>query len=74
MPNGNRTRCLAGVVEEFRIRSQAAMALIDGSRVAGCDASQSAFCNAVMLDAASPSNVPWLNPGVVKEAVRDQRR
>ncbi|HEY3675117.1 MAG TPA: alpha/beta fold hydrolase [Candidatus Tumulicola sp.] len=60
---------LAGVVEEFRIRSQAAMQLIDGSRVPEATRRKARFAMQLMLDAASPSNVPWLNPGVVKEAV-----
>jgi polyhydroxyalkanoate synthase subunit PhaC len=60
---------LAGVVEEFRIRSQAAMALIDGARVPDATRRKARFAMQLMLDAASPSNVPWLNPGVIKEAV-----
>jgi polyhydroxyalkanoate synthase subunit PhaC len=60
---------LAGVVEEFRIRSQAAMSLIDGSRVPEATRRKARFAMQLMLEAASPSNVPWLNPGVVKEAV-----
>ncbi len=65
---------LAGVVEEFRIRSQAAMALIDGARVPDATRRKARFAMQLMLDAASPSNVPWLNPGVIKEAVRHERR
>ena len=73
-PEWRANPMFAGVVEEYRIRSQAAMALIDGARVPEATHRKARFAMQLMLDAASPSNVPWLNPGVIKEADEYERR
>ncbi len=59
---------LAGIVEDFRVRTQAALSLVDSSRLPEATRKKARFAMQLMTDAMSPSNVPWLNPGVVKEA------
>jgi polyhydroxyalkanoate synthase len=59
---------LAGVVEDYRARTDAAMQLVDSARLPEATRRKAKFAMQLMCDAYSPSNVPWLNPGVVKEA------
>lgn len=63
---------LAGIVEDYRVRSQAAMQLVDTARLPEATRRKARFAMQLMLDAFAPSNVPWLNPGVVKEAMDSQ--
>ncbi|MEO6834902.1 MAG: alpha/beta fold hydrolase [Candidatus Tumulicola sp.] len=60
---------LAGIVEDYRVRSQAALQLVDSARLPEATRRKARFAMQLMLDAFAPSNVPWLNPGVVKEAM-----
>ncbi|MGA8534163.1 MAG: alpha/beta fold hydrolase [Candidatus Tumulicola sp.] len=60
---------LAGIVEDYRVRSQAALALVDSARLPEATRRKARFAMQLTLDAFAPSNVPWLNPGVVKEAM-----
>jgi polyhydroxyalkanoate synthase len=60
---------LASVVEDYRVRTQAAMQLIDTARLPEATRRKARFAMQLMSDAMAPSNVPWLNPGVVKEAM-----
>ena len=63
---------LAGIVEDYRVRSQAALQLVDSARLPEATRRKARFAMQLMLDAFAPSNVPWLNPGVVKEAMDSQ--
>jgi len=60
---------LAGIVEDYRVRCEAAMQLIESTRLPEATRRKARFAMQLMLDAFAPSNVPWLNPGVVKEAM-----
>ena len=67
-PEWSSNPFLAGVVEDYRARTQAAMQLVDSARLPEATRRKARFAMQLMCDAFSPSNVPWLNPGVVKEA------
>ena len=60
---------LAGIVEDYRVRTHAALQLVDSSRLPEATRHKARFAMQLMIDAFAPSNVPWLNPGVVKEAM-----
>jgi polyhydroxyalkanoate synthase len=60
---------LAGLLEEYLTRTRAAMELVDGSRLPEATKRKARFAMQMLSDAFSPSNVPWLNPAVVKEAM-----
>jgi polyhydroxyalkanoate synthase len=59
---------LAGVVEDYRARTDAALQLVASSRLPEATRNKARFAMRLMCDAFAPSNIPWLNPGVVKEA------
>ncbi len=63
---------LAGVVEEYQARTEAALQLVDSARLPEATRRKARFAMQLMCDAFAPSNVPWLNPGVVKEATETQ--
>lgn len=67
-PEWRENPFLAGVVEDYRARTQAALQLVDSSRLPEATRRKARFAMQLMCDAFAPSNVPWLNPGVVKEA------
>jgi polyhydroxyalkanoate synthase subunit PhaC len=67
-PEWRANPLLAGLVEDYRARTQAAMQLVDASRLPEATRRKARFAMQLMCDAFAPSNVPWLNPGVVKEA------
>ena len=71
-PEWSENPMLAGVVEDYRARTDAAMALVDSSRLPEPTKRKARFAMQLMCDAFAPSNVPWLNPGVVKEATETQ--
>jgi polyhydroxyalkanoate synthase subunit PhaC len=60
---------LAGILEDYRVRTQAAFQLIDSARLPEATRRKARFAMQLTCDAFAPSNVPWLNPGVVKEAM-----
>ncbi|MBV8491094.1 MAG: poly-beta-hydroxybutyrate polymerase, partial [Candidatus Eremiobacteraeota bacterium] len=60
---------LAGILEDYRVRSEAAMQLVETARLPEATRRKAKFAMQLMVDAFAPSNVPWLNPGVVKEAM-----
>ena len=67
-PEWRTNPILAGVVEDYKARTHAAMQLVDSSRLPEATRQKARFAMRLMCDAFAPSNVPWLNPGVVKEA------
>jgi polyhydroxyalkanoate synthase len=71
-PEWSSNPMLAGIVEDYRIRTQAALQLVDTARLPEATRRKARFAMQLMCDAFAPSNVPWLNPGVVKEAMDSQ--
>ena len=67
-PEWRSNPMLAGLVEDYRVRSDAALALVESSRLPEATRRKARFAMQLMCDAFAPSNVPWLNPGVLKEA------
>ena len=63
---------LAGVVEDYRARTDAALQLVASARLPEATRNKARFAMQLMCDAFAPSNIPWLNPGVVKEATETQ--
>ncbi len=59
---------LAGFVEDYQARTNAALQLVDSARLPATTRNKARFAMQLMCDAFSPSNIPWLNPGVLKEA------
>src|SRR5580704_1685133 len=68
-PEWRNNPILAGLVEDYRARTQAALQLVDSARLPDATRRKARFAMQLMFDAFAPSNVPWLNPGVVKEAM-----
>jgi|SRR5579883_365708 len=67
-PEWSSNPFLAGIVEDYKARTNAAMQLVDSARLPEATRRKARFAMQLMCDAFAPSNVPWLNPGVVKEA------
>ena len=65
----NENPLLAGALEEYVARSRAAMALVETSRLPEPTKRKAKFAMQLLNDAFAPSNVPWMNPMVVKEAM-----
>lgn len=59
---------LMGAIEEYLVRSKAAQDLVESSRLPDATRRKAKFAVTMMMDALAPSNVPWLNPAVIKEA------
>ncbi|HUY11404.1 MAG TPA: alpha/beta fold hydrolase [Candidatus Dormibacteraeota bacterium] len=60
---------LAGVLEEYLSHSRAAMQLVDSSRLPEMTKRKARFAMQMLNDMYAPSNVPWMNPAVVKAAM-----
>ncbi len=60
---------LAGMAEAYLARARSALELVDASRVPEATARKARFALGMLMDALAPSNVPWINPAVVKEAM-----
>ncbi len=60
---------LATMVESYFARTRAALAMLEGSRLPDSTQRKARFALQMMTDALAPSNIPWLNPTVVKEAI-----
>jgi len=59
---------LAGMLEGYLMRARAALALVEGSRLPEPTRRKAKFALTMLTDALAPSNIPWVNPVVVKEA------
>jgi polyhydroxyalkanoate synthase len=68
-PGWQRNPFLQGMAEMYLDHSRAAMALIDGSQLPAATRRKAGFAMRMLTDALSPSNVPWLNPAVMREAM-----
>ncbi len=64
-----RNPFLSGMAESYLGYGNAAMALVDGSRLPEATRRKAKFAMQMLNDALSPSNVPWINPAVVREAM-----
>lgn len=60
---------LFGALEQYFVRSRAALQLVDASRLPEATRQKARFALKLMIDASAPSNIPWMNPAVVKEAM-----
>ena len=60
---------LLSMVEEYLVRRDFAMQMVESSRLPDATKRKARFALTMMMDALAPSNVPWLNPLVVKEAI-----
>ena len=60
---------LASMLEAYLVQTRAALQLIESSRLPEATRRKARFAMSMFNDALSPSNVPWLNPAVVKEAM-----
>jgi polyhydroxyalkanoate synthase len=60
---------LLSMVEEYLVRRQYAQQLVESSRLPESTKRKARFAMNMMMDSISPSNLPWLNPSVLKEAV-----
>jgi poly[(R)-3-hydroxyalkanoate] polymerase subunit PhaC len=60
---------LAALLESYLLRSRALVQLVEASRLPEATRRKARFAAQMMVDALAPSNVPWLNPAVVREAM-----
>ncbi len=60
---------LLSMVEEYLVRRQYAAQLVESSRLPEATKRKARFAMNMMMDSLAPSNLPWLNPSVIKEAV-----
>jgi polyhydroxyalkanoate synthase len=68
-PGWTRNPFLYGLAESYLENSRAALALVEGSRLPETTRRKARFALQMLTDALAPSNVPWLNPAVVSEAM-----
>ena len=68
-PAWTQNPMLAGVLDDYLSRSRAAMSLVETSRLPDATKRKARFAMQLLNDAFAPSNVPWMNPAVVKEAM-----
>jgi polyhydroxyalkanoate synthase len=68
-PGWSRNPFLQTIVQTYLDQSRAAMALVEGSRLPEATKRKAAFAMKLLTDALAPSNVPWMNPAVVREAM-----
>jgi polyhydroxyalkanoate synthase len=64
-----RNPLLAGMLDDYLVRSRAALDLVETSRLPEATKRKAKFAIQLINGALAPSNVPWLNPAVVKEAM-----
>ncbi len=60
---------LISMVEEYLVRRQYAQQVVESTRLPEGTKRKARFAMNMMMDALAPSNVPWLNPGVIKQAI-----
>jgi polyhydroxyalkanoate synthase len=68
-PGWKRNPFFLGFAEMYLEQARAAMALIESSRLPEATRRKAKFGMQLMCDAFAPSNVPWLNPAVLREAM-----
>ena len=60
---------LAALLESYLLRSRALVQLVEASRLPDATRRKARFAAQLLVDTLAPSNVPWLNPLVVREAM-----
>ena len=60
---------LLSMVEEYLVRRNYAQQMVELSRLPEATKRKARFAMNMMMDSLAPSNLPWLNPAVIKEAV-----
>ncbi len=60
---------LVGLLGSYLAGSRGARRLLDAADLPPATKRKAEFALELLLDAAAPSNLPWLNPAVVKEAI-----
>ncbi|MDP9024000.1 MAG: alpha/beta fold hydrolase [Candidatus Eremiobacteraeota bacterium] len=60
---------LMSMLEEYLVRRQYAQQLVEQSRLPDATKRKARFAMTMMMDSLAPSNLPWLNPTVIKEAI-----
>ncbi len=60
---------LMSSLEEYLVRRQYAQQLVETSRLPESTKRKARFAMNMMMDSLAPSNVPWMNPMVIKEAL-----
>ncbi len=68
-PGWKRNPFLLGIAETYLEQARAAMMLVEGSRLPEATRRKAKFAMQLLTDALAPTNVPWLNPAVVREAM-----
>ncbi len=66
-----RNPFLLGIAESYLEQSRAALALVESSQLPAITRRKARFALQLMSDALAPTNVPWMNPAVVKEAMEN---
>jgi polyhydroxyalkanoate synthase len=61
---------LSSMLESYLVRSRALVQLVEQSRLPESTRRKALFAAQMLVDAMAPSNVPWLNPVVVREAMQ----
>jgi polyhydroxyalkanoate synthase len=61
---------LSSMLESYLIRSRSLVQLVELSRLPEATRRKARFAAQMMVDAMAPTNVPWLNPVVVREAMK----
>ena len=60
---------LISMLEQYLVRRQQATMMIEQSRLSDAVKRKARFAMNMLMDSMAPSNVPWMNPQVVKEAL-----
>ncbi|MHB8153001.1 MAG: PHA/PHB synthase family protein [Vulcanimicrobiaceae bacterium] len=60
---------LATLLDDYATRTKAALDLVDTSRLPEATKRKARFLVTLLNDASAPSNLPWMNPAVIKEAM-----
>jgi polyhydroxyalkanoate synthase subunit PhaC len=60
---------LISMVEEFLVRREHAQQLVEQSQLPESTKRKARFGMTMLMDSLAPSNLPWMNPSVVKEAI-----
>lgn len=60
---------LMSMLEQYFVRRQHAMQLVESSRLPEATKRKARFAMNMLMDSLAPSNLPWMNPAVIKEAI-----
>jgi polyhydroxyalkanoate synthase len=60
---------LLSMVEEYLVRREYAQQIVEQSQLPETTKRKARFAMNMLMDSLAPSNLPWLNPAVIKEAL-----